>query len=73
MSINGHRQKCQTKPIPYLEEGCKDHGTGVAKLKGGEQLGQDLVFAEVLWEGVQVVAQVLEELLLLGRLLNLKI
>lgn len=33
---------------------------------------QDFVFTEVFWEGVQVVAQVLEELLLLRWLLDLE-
>ena len=55
----------------YLEEGREDHGARVPELEGGEQLGQDLVFAEVLRERVQVFAQVLEELLLLRLLLDL--
>lgn len=56
----------------HLEEGREDHGTRVAKLEGCEQLRQHLVPAEVLGEGAQALTQFLEELLLLGWLLDLQ-
>lgn len=56
----------------YLEERCEDDSACVAKLEGGEQLRQNLVFTEVFRERVQIVAQILEELLLLGWLLDLE-
>lgn len=56
----------------YLEEGCEDYGTCIAKLKGGEQLWQDFVFTKVFRKRVQIVTQILEELLLLSWLLNLQ-
>ena len=56
----------------HLEERGEDHGAGVAKLEGGEQLWQHLVFAKVLRERVQVFTQVLEELLLLRWLFDLE-
>lgn len=40
----------------HLEEWCKDYSACVAKLEGGEQLRQDLVFTEVFREGVQILA-----------------
>lgn len=54
-----------------LEERREDNGACIAKLEGGEQLRQDLVFTEVLGERVQIVTQILEELLLFSRLLDL--
>lgn len=56
----------------YLEKRREDDSACVAKLEGGEQLRQHLVFTEVFREGVQVVTEVLEELLLLSWLLDLK-
>lgn len=56
----------------HLEEWCKNYSASIAKFKGGQQLREDFVFTEVFWEGVQVVTQILEELLLLSWLLNLK-
>lgn len=55
-----------------LEERRQNYGTSVAKFKSSEQLREDLVFTEVFWERVQIVAQVLEELLLLRWLLDLE-
>lgn len=55
-----------------LEEWCEDDSTCIAKLEGGEQLRQDLVFTEVFREGVQMVTQILKELLLLGWVLDLE-
>lgn len=56
----------------HLEEWCQDYGACIAKLEGGEQLRQDLVFTEVFREGVQIVTQILEELLLLSWLFDLE-
>ena len=56
----------------YFEERREDDGACVAKLKRSEQLRQDLVFTEVFRKRVQIVTQILEELLLLGWLLDLQ-
>lgn len=55
----------------HLEEWCEDNSACVSKLKGGEQLRQDLVFAEVLREGIQIITEILEELPFLSRFFNL--
>lgn len=57
----------------HLKERRKDDGACIAKLEGSEQLRQDLVLTEVFREGVQMVTQILEELLLFSRLLDLDI
>lgn len=57
--------------LAHLEQGCEDNGSCIAKLEGGQQLGQHLVPAEILGERVQALAQLLEELLLLSRLFDL--
>lgn len=56
----------------YLEKWCEDDSTSISKLKGRKQLWEDLVAAEVLWEGIQVGAELLEELLSFSWLLNLE-
>lgn len=57
--------------MAYLKERREDDGACIPKLKGHQQLRKDLVATEILGEIVQVVAELLEKLLPLGRLLNL--
>lgn len=61
-----------TKVRTNLEKWREDDSTCITKLKGGKQLRQDFVFTEVFREGVQIVTQILEELLLLSWLLDLE-
>lgn len=56
----------------HLEKWCQDDSARIAKLEGGEQLRQDLVFTEVFGEGFQVFTQILEELLFFSWLFDLK-
>lgn len=72
LSVIHYVVKVALKGWSYLEERCEDDSACIAKFKGGEQLRQDFVFTEIFREGIEIVAQILEELLLLGWLLDLE-
>lgn len=56
----------------YLKEWCKNNCTSIAKLEGCEKLRQNFMFAEIFRVRVQILTQILEKLLFLCWLFNLK-